>query len=83
MQARILSHATNVCNGIIFPHGWDIRWPEFYAAITHLGRSSKWVHDDAPDMLTGIAEDLERGSEFSQDVVDDMRERRIQRGGYR
>lgn len=57
-QARILSNATNVCNCILMPQGWALRWPEFHAEVTHLGRSGKWVHDDAPDMLTGIVENL-------------------------
>lgn len=57
-QARILSQATNVCNCILVPQGWALRWPEFHAEVTHLGRSGKWVHDDAPDMLTGIVENL-------------------------
>lgn len=55
-QARILSNATNVSNSIYFPVGWQNRWPEFRRDIASLSRMSKWTHDDAPDMLTGIIE---------------------------
>lgn len=55
-QARILSNSTNVVNSVIFPVGWKNRWPEFYRDISSLSRMSKWTHDDAPDMLTGIVE---------------------------
>jgi predicted phage terminase large subunit-like protein len=55
-QARILSNATNVVNCVYFPVGWQNRWPEFRRDISALSRMSKWVHDDAPDMLTGIVE---------------------------
>jgi predicted phage terminase large subunit-like protein len=54
--ARILSNATNVVNSIIFPDDWAKRWPQFYSAVTRLGRNEKWVHDDAPDVLTMIIE---------------------------
>lgn len=54
--ARILSNATSVANCIIFPEGWKYRWPAFHSAINGIGRQTKWLHDDAPDALTGIIE---------------------------
>lgn len=55
-QARILSNATSVINSVLFPVGWENRWPEFYRDVKDLSRVSKWLFDDAPDMLTGIVE---------------------------
>jgi len=55
-QARILSNATSVVNSVFFPVGWENRWPQFYAHVKDLSRMSKWLFDDAPDMLTGIVE---------------------------
>jgi predicted phage terminase large subunit-like protein len=55
-MARILSNATSVSNCILFPQGWRFMWPTFYAAVSSLGRQTKWLHDDAPDCLTGIME---------------------------
>lgn len=55
-MARILSNATTVNNCILFPQGWKNIWPTLYAAVTSLGRQTKWLHDDAPDCLTGIVE---------------------------
>lgn len=54
--ARITANATNVVNSIVFPVGWENRWPEFRRDVMSLSRMSKWIHDDAPDMLTGIVE---------------------------
>jgi predicted phage terminase large subunit-like protein len=54
--ARITANATNVVNSIVFPVGWENRWPEFRRDVMALSRMSKWIHDDAPDMLTGIVE---------------------------
>jgi predicted phage terminase large subunit-like protein len=64
-QARILSNATNVVNSILFPVGWENRWPEFRRDIQSLSRMAKWVNDDAPDMLTGIIEKSISGQRLS------------------
>lgn len=55
-KSRILSNTTNVVNSIIFPVGWQNRWPELYKDLKSLSRMSNWLHDDAPDALTGIVE---------------------------
>lgn len=56
-RARILSHATNVCEQIIMPEGWEKRWPEFYKRVMAYQRKSKTTeHDDGPDALTGVVE---------------------------
>jgi predicted phage terminase large subunit-like protein len=54
--ARILSNTTNVCNMVIFPMDWETRWPMFARDIKAMARGSKWKHDDAADLLTGIVE---------------------------
>jgi predicted phage terminase large subunit-like protein len=54
--ARILSNATAVTNTVMMPIGWKYLWPAFYNAVTNLPRQGKWMHDDAPDCLTGIVE---------------------------
>lgn len=54
--ARIMSNSTNVCNAVIMPNDWHIRWPEFYRHVTTAVRGVKWLHDDAFDLLTGIVE---------------------------
>jgi len=55
-EARIRSQATQVNNQIVMPHDWAQRWPEFHRAVTELPATGRWIHDDAPDMLTGIVE---------------------------
>ena len=55
-QARILSNAASVGNCVLFPEGWQYRWPKFYQDVTRAGRGVKWTHDDAFDALTGIVE---------------------------
>lgn len=54
--ARILSNSTGVMNNILFPVGWQDRWPEFAADLTRYQKEGKNAHDDAPDALTGVYE---------------------------
>lgn len=55
-RARILSNSTWVMEHIYFPADWKTRWPEFYRDVTRYQKAGKNAHDDAPDVLTGIAE---------------------------
>ena len=64
-RARILSNATWVMEHIYFPVNWADRWPEFYRAITTYQKEGKNKHDDAPDVLTGIAEKCNKISGLS------------------
>lgn len=64
-RARILSNATWVMEHIYFPINWADRWPEFYKAITTYQKEGKNKHDDAPDVLTGIAEKCNKISGLS------------------
>jgi predicted phage terminase large subunit-like protein len=55
-QARILSNCTSVTNSIIMPENWKAKYKEFYDHVSKAGRSTKLIHDDFADMLTGIVE---------------------------
>lgn len=54
--ARILSNSTGVMNNVLFPVGWQDRFPEFAKDITKYQKEGKNAHDDAPDCLTGVYE---------------------------
>ena len=56
--ARILTGSTWCMEHIYFPVGWHNKWPDLYEALMKYQRQGKNAHDDAPDALTGIYEDL-------------------------
>ncbi|MFT9496366.1 phage terminase large subunit [Anaerosolibacter sp.] len=68
--ARILSNSTFVMEHIYFPYNWNIRWPEFYQAISTYQAKGKNKHDDAADALTGVAESI---SQKKRSIVDRWR----------
>ena len=57
-MTRIFTQSGNVQNDILFPVGWEKKWPKFYAAVTSYRKDNKKKsqHDDAPDCLTGVYE---------------------------
>jgi predicted phage terminase large subunit-like protein len=55
-ETRILTSSSWVTNHIYMPKGWKFRYPEFYKAIMSYQRKGKNAHDDAPDVLSTIAE---------------------------
>ena len=58
-EARIISNSATVTEKIVMPIDWHIRWPKFYSHVVKYKRLFKAnKYDDAPDTLTGIAEDL-------------------------
>lgn len=57
--ARILSNSTGVMNNVLFPVGWQDRWPEFAKALQKYQKEGKNANDDAPDCLTGVYENPE------------------------
>lgn len=63
-QSRILSNSALVESLVSFPEDWEIRWPEFYEAITTYQREGKNEHDDAPDTLTGVVETINEEETF-------------------
>lgn len=52
--AKIIEHATAVCNTILFPEGWHLRWPKAYRDLTTCTRIGKMEHDDIQDTLSNI-----------------------------
>lgn len=55
--SRIYSNSACCMNDILFPEGWDRKWPKFYAALLGYRKDNKKKqHDDAPDCLTGVYE---------------------------
>jgi predicted phage terminase large subunit-like protein len=57
-RSRIMTNAAWVQEHIYFPLNWKDRWPEFHKAMTRYLKEAKNKHDDAPDCITGIAEDV-------------------------
>lgn len=57
-QVRIFTKSADVNNMVLFPVGWDTKWPEFYQAIVGHMKEGKNAHDDAPDALTGVIEKM-------------------------
>ena len=56
-ESRIITASSMVNATIIFPVGWEHRWPKAYEDITAFLRYFKGnAHDDIADMLTGIYE---------------------------
>lgn len=56
-ESRIVSNAAEVNERIIFPVGWESRWPEVYSHLERFLRYFKGnTHDDIEDALTGVYE---------------------------
>ncbi|MGO5010804.1 phage terminase large subunit [Niallia sp. Sow4_A1] len=55
-KARILSNSHFVMKHVYFPHDWNVKWKDFYKAITTYQKDKKNKNDDAADALTGIVE---------------------------
>ena len=55
-DARILSQSAWVQDHIYFPADWATRWPELYRDVSSYTKDGKGQKQDAPDVLTGIAE---------------------------
>lgn len=57
-KSRIFTASAQVQNDILFPEGWEKKWPRFYNAIMSYRKENKRKnqHDDAPDCLTGVWE---------------------------
>lgn len=55
--SRIYANSACCMNDILFPEGWERKWPKFYAALMGYRKDNKKKqHDDAPDCLTGVYE---------------------------
>lgn len=57
-KTRIFTQSAQVQNDILFPEGWERKWPKFYQALMSYRKDNKKKnqHDDAPDCLTGVYE---------------------------
>lgn len=57
-KTRIYTASAQVQNDILFPEGWERKWPKFHQALTSYRKDNKKrnQHDDAPDCLTGVWE---------------------------
>ena len=57
-KSRIFTASAQVQNDILFPEGWEKKWPKFHAALMSYRKDNKKKnqHDDAPDCLTGVWE---------------------------
>lgn len=64
-NVRIFTHSNDVCNMVVFPHDWEKRWPEFARALKGYRKEGGNLHDDAPDVLTGMVEKMGRGNSIS------------------
>lgn len=56
-ESRIITNAPFVNQSIVFPFGWESRWPKLHEHLTgFLRQFSANAHDDDADLLTGIYE---------------------------
>lgn len=57
-KSRIFTNSAQVQNDILFPEGWEKKWPKFHQALMSYRKDNKRKnqHDDAPDCLTGVYE---------------------------
>lgn len=57
-KTRIYTASAQVQNDILFPEGWEKKWPRFHQALMSYRKDNKKrnQHDDAPDCLTGVWE---------------------------
>lgn len=63
--ARILTHATSVCNVVVMPEDWASRWPLFFLHVTRASRVAQPKPDDAHDFLTGVVESIQASPPLS------------------
>lgn len=64
-KARILGASTWVQAHVIFPEGWEFKYPEFHREIMTMTKDGKPKHDDGADALSGIYDKMGRGALFS------------------
>lgn len=58
--SRIHTEQSTVQNSVYYPKYWNVKFPSFYDALTKYQRIGKNEHDDAPDCITGVAEELQK-----------------------
>lgn len=68
--ARILTNSSWVMEHIYYPTNWRDKWPEFYKAMVKYQREGKNKHDDAPDAITGVAEQFNNKNKMKSKKLD-------------
>lgn len=74
-KTRIYTNSACVMNDILFPEGWEKKWPKFYNALMSYRKDNKKrnQHDDAPDALTGVYEmHAKKGGKKKSELVINM-----------
>jgi predicted phage terminase large subunit-like protein len=61
-EARILSSSTWVNKHVHMPQSWKTRWPAFYKQLFKYQKKGRNAHDDAPDVLAAIYEQVTGGN---------------------
>lgn len=64
-EARILTASSWVNEHIYMPHNWKNKYPEFYKQINSYMKKGKNKHDDAPDVLSSIYENVANTKKIS------------------
>lgn len=49
---KIFNYSNEVNNLVVFPTGWERRWPEFARDVKSFRKEGRNAHDDAPDVLS-------------------------------
>lgn len=66
-QVRIFSRANEVSNMLIFPVGWERKWPDFYRDLTSYRKEGVMTHDDCADAVTMVIERCEEWGNYASD----------------
>lgn len=67
--SRIFSESASVQNMILFPVGWENLFPKFYNDVMGYRKVGKNKHDDAPDVLTGMVEHIDKVSSINLEAL--------------
>lgn len=51
-QSKIFNYSNEVNNLVVFPIGWERRWPEFARDVKGFRKEGRNANDDAPDVLS-------------------------------
>lgn len=64
-EARILTASSWVNEHIYMPFNWKNKYPEFFKQVNNYMKKGKNKHDDAPDVLSSIYENVANTSKIS------------------
>lgn len=63
-ESRILASSAWVNHHIFMPHNWKHKYPAFYKQLHAYQRKGKNAHDDAPDVLAGIYDQVANPNKY-------------------